>query len=445
MTLELSAEEQRRAEKIVRQLRLLNGPFSWGIVLLVAGSYIAWLFGWLSVGVFVLCLFWFLLLVVYRCSVSFTTKRVVTILSEEVNAPLYYQIVVKMNVATARIAAEHATGNFRFGADACTELLKSNVKRGKEDCLCYLAVVYFDLCDFAKLEQICAAFDRYVSSLSARRKEKVLASYPVMPFFSAFLRGDDAWCFDYIQRRKSDSRLTDFYLRYRAGILHTRRGELEQAKACFRDVSEAAPRFCITDLATERLALLESGEDALRVTREVLPDGGASMAAAGVSKRFLLKPQRKWICLLFTFLCVFVLSVPVIAWREYKKEQELWERQTLEAIELYYEDVELLHYATIMSGDEVIETIEICSTSDGGLIVGCTYVYSDRDDVVHFYPAGSKIQPGIEYSFIGPTSGRQIYFCFYEERDEIPADGVVYRSKITYSDQVYYFVVTLGE
>ena len=198
-----------------------------------------------------------------RCAPWFFYRKYISNpLSNELNAPLYYEIVRQGKIydpsAIWQLQAEYFIGNHNHAVHICNQKLNDPKisKKYKYHYLMLLANVYFDIGDNETLVDVCKRFDSELTKESKRKIKTIKKQFPRIEFYQNFLNKNYDACYSYIYKPQTlpINQIKNIFLKARIALS---KNEKEDAEKYFQEVIQKAPNLNYADLSKHGLESIE--------------------------------------------------------------------------------------------------------------------------------------------------------------------------------------------
>ncbi len=424
----------KNAAVIVRKHRLLQVAFYVlvGIVLVLCVTLLPTSFTW--IGAIIVILLYLLRAKIMR---RLFDKSIAPILTQDRDPQLFKDILLGIkekdeNNALALIY-EYYLGNYQFIVNTCKKHLEATPTSEEAYVYLYnLALVYFNLGDEEKLLAVCDAFNtRLKAETDEKIKETNYFVCMLSEFFTRYLENDFEHCEAFLEAHfpKGMRRDVPIIMLYLRAVLYYKAGRTAEARELFFEITQTAPKMYHAVHAKQHLDSIQAGKTYAPRSSDLLPQDETD-------PRKPTKKRSELFHILMIVVAVLILLIPISLLTD--KNDKAIDKA---AVEMLYEDVKILDSFFLERNGDTVESMCIASTSDAGLVVGCTYVYDDdEEDTVYFEPLAVRIEPGKAYTARGSVSGKFITFCFYENKRDIP-DKTYYISSVRYDGKQLFFAV----
>ena len=197
--------------------------------------------------------------------VSFFVARIIirkvllSVLMDDLDAPLFRKIVKKGKLAGFQLWSEYYCGNFGNVVELCRKKL-ADPKVAKKGCYMYLgrlAAVYYAMGDSESLQAVCQEVEEYLKTEKPSVKSKQAAYIKLFDFYNAYLAGDWETC-EKLEERQTKSNLDRMAWVNSHARLALAKGDVDRAKELFEEARQA-PNLCYAACAEEGLRAIEEG------------------------------------------------------------------------------------------------------------------------------------------------------------------------------------------
>ena len=318
-------------------------------------------------------------------------KVILSVLMDDLNAPLFRKIVKKGKFAGLQLWSEYYCGNFGNVVELCRKKLADPkaAKKGRYMYLGRLAAVYYAMGDSESLQTVCQEVEEYLKTEKPSVKSKQAAHIKLFDFYNAYLAGDWETC-EKLEERQTKSNLDRMAWVNSHARLALAKGDVDRAKELFEEARQA-PNLCYAACAEEGLRAIEEGT----------PYGEGLEPLATTEDFYVIYPakaikffHRVWVvcCVLLVILLWVSAGLELYAKKEAERQEELqiqreeerrrkreeYEEKYRVLIENDYDGVKILDCFTLKCGDETADSMIICEADDG-LLIASTYVYEGEE------------------------------------------------------------------
>ncbi len=387
------------------------------------------------------------------CLVGFFAKRIIirkvllSVLLDDLNAPLFRQIVRKGKFVGLQLLSEYYCGNFGNVVEICRRKLvdPKAAKKGRYVYFQRLAAVYYVTGDNESLRAVCQEVEEYLRTEKPSVKRKQAAYIKTFDSYNAYLAGD--WeTFEKFEERQVKTKLDRIAWANSHARLALAKGEVERAKELFEEARQAS-NLCYAACADEGLRAIEEGTPY-----------GEGFAPLSVTDDFYVMYPTKAneffrrvyvVCLILGVILLWVSAgLELYAKKEAERQEELqiqreeerrrkreeYEEKYRVLIENDYDGVKILDCFTLKCGDETADSMIICEADDGLLIVS-TYVYKGEEQPQYesqvylskyLFPMGEEIPWDLDFDCV--VSDYSIRVVCYSQEQGIPENALAVRS-----------------
>lgn len=186
-------------------------------------------------------------------------KVILSVLMDDLNAPLFRKIVKKGKFAGLQLWSEYYCGNFGNVVELCRKKLADPkaAKKGRYMYLGRLAAVYYAMGDSESLQTVCQEVEEYLKTEKPSVKSKQAAYIKLFDFYNAYLAGDWETC-EKLEERQTKSNLDRMAWVNSHARLALAKGDVDRAKELFEEARQA-PNLCYAACAEEGLRAIEEG------------------------------------------------------------------------------------------------------------------------------------------------------------------------------------------
>ena len=383
-------------------------------------------------------------------------KVILSVLMDDLNAPLFRKIVKKGKFAGLQLWSEYYCGNFGNVVELCRKKLADPkaAKKGRYMYLGRLAAVYYAMGDSESLQTVCQEVEEYLKTEKPSIKSKQAAYIKLFDFYNAYLAGDWETC-EKLEERQTKSNLDRMAWVNSHARLALAKGDVDRAKELFEEARQA-PNLCYAACAEEGLRAIEEGT----------PYGEGLEPLATTEDFYIIYPakvikffRRVWVvcCILAVILLWVSAGLELYAKKEAERQEELqiqreeerrrkreeYEEKYRVLIENDYDGVKILDCFTLKCGDETADSMIICEADDGLLIVS-TYVYKGEEQPQYesqvylskyLFPMGEEIPWNLDFDCV--VSDYSIRVVFYSQEQGIPENALSVRSVEAYETPLH--------
>ena len=373
-------------------------------------------------------------------------KVILSVLMDDLNAPLFRKIVKKGKFAGLQLWSEYYCGNFGNVVELCRKKLADPkaAKKGRYMYLQRLASVYYVTGDDENLRAICQEVEACLATEKPSIKRKQAAYINLFQVYNAYLKGDFETG-EKLEANQGKTKLERVARMNSRAHLALAKGDTERAKELFEEVRKAS-NLCYATCAEEGLRAIEQGT----------PYGEGLEPLATTEDFYVMYPakvieffHRVWIvcCILAVILLWVSAGLELYAKKEAERQEELqiqreeerrrkreeYEEKYRVLIENDYDGVKILDCFTLKCGDETADSMIICEADDGLLIVS-TYVYKGEEQPQYesqvylskyLFPMGEEIPWDLDFDCV--VSDYSIRVVFYNQEQGIPENALAVR------------------
>ena len=383
-------------------------------------------------------------------------KVILSVLMDDLDAPLFRKIVKKGKFAGLQLWSEYYCGNFGNVVEICRKKLADPkaAKKGRYMYLQRLASVYYVTGDDENLRAICQEVEACLATEKPSIKRKQAAYINLFQVYNAYLAGDWETC-EKLEERQAKSNLDRMAGVNSQARIALAKGDFDRAKELFEEARQA-PNLCYAACAEEGLRAIEQGT----------PYGEGFEPLATTEDFYVMYPakvieffRRVWIvcCILAVILLWVSAGLELYAKKEAERQEELqiqreeerrrkreeYEEKYRVLIENDYDGVKILDCFTLKCGDETADSMIICEADDGLLIVS-TYVYKGEEQPQYesqvylskyLFPMGEEIPWDLDFDCV--VSDYSIRVVFYNQEQGIPENALAVRFVEAYDTPLY--------
>ncbi|GEM_PF-6754825 len=340
-----------------------------------------------------------------------------------------------------RINAAMCTGDYQTTVNIATTQMrkKKSSIMGKYSYLGILALIYFELRDFEKLQILLKKYDEYKENYPS--KSFLSSSNSVWSYYRYFLDKNYEACKIVCKERNLGLKPNVWYIKLRKlqndffyAIACYENGDFKEAKSFFENIISIAPRMDYATLSKKYLMAIEQEQPVSLFDVEVLPDTNFQIYDNKTEKRIKKSKLVKRIGIVI----VVVFSV-VGCFLNVKNDSDIsdFEKKLSRAVTLHYEDAIILDYFNLYKDEIFVDSL--------GLIVenNCIHlveiVFSDNSQTVDILSIEEDLDLGEYYCLKSPVS--EYYLGFVLTQSEI-ADADAYRVReLKVNNNKYLFFV----
>ena len=383
-------------------------------------------------------------LTVFALKIYASNKYLNAPLSNDLNAPLYYEIITtgKFYDRTARVylQAEYFMGHYENVIAICNQMLaKPKTKRKLYySYVTYLANVCYNLGDRENLQKICQQVSVFLADEKPRVKKRLARFIKRLQFYDDYLEQNWDACENYLAANVGTTALSHIVNLYDKAHVALAKGELDRAKVFFAEVQKAQG-LCYADHATHALEAIEADRPY-----------SEGIEPVNENKEYVLKPFPKKLKVLYAIaiaLCAFyALSTGLQSCENLKTESDI-----CKAIEEDYDDAKVLHTFNLMYGDKLADDMVVCEVYEG-LLLASVYTYTGEDTIYYHEQAfisahelkNDKLKIQYNY-FTCVVSNAYAEFAFCSKKSDIPEDALYSFSVKAHGKTVYISVISVSE
>ena len=373
-------------------------------------------------------------------------KVILSVLMDDLNAPLFRRIVKKGKFAGLQLWSEYYCGNFGNVVELCRKKLADPkaAKKGRYMYLGRLAAVYYAMGDSESLQAVCQEVEKYLKTEKPSVKSKQATYIKLFDFYNAYLAGDWETC-EKLEERQAKSNLDRMAGVNSQARIALAKGDVDRAKELFEEARQA-PNLCYAACADEGLRAIEEGT----------PYGEGLEPLATTEDFYVMYPAKvieffhrvRIVCCILAVILLWVSAgLELYAKKEAERQEELqiqreeerrrkreeYEEKYRVLIENDYDGVKILDCFTLKCGDETADSMIICEADDGLLIVS-TYVYKGEEQPQYesqvylskyLFPMGEEIPWDLDFDCV--VSDYSIRVVFYNQEQGIPENALEVR------------------
>ena len=334
-------------------------------------------------------------------------KVILSVLMDDLNAPLFRKIVKKGKFAGLQLWSEYYCGNFGNVVELCRKKLADSkaAKKGRYMYLGRLAAVYYAMGDSENLQAVCQEVEEYLKTEKPSVKSKQAAYIKLFDFYNAYLAGDWETC-EKLEERQTKSNLDRMAWVNSHARLALAKGDVARAKELFEEALQA-PNLCYAACADEGLRAIEEGTpygeglEPLATTEDFYVIYPAK--AVGIFRRLGIV-----CCVLGVILLWVSAGLELMEIREAERAKEAQGQQGRESnlqklnqlkqnnekyerhkeklrvlFEKEYDNVEVLSTFSIEHNGDMLDTLCLFKTDDT-LFLASTYIYTGDEDTYYY-------------------------------------------------------------
>ncbi len=415
------------------------------------------------------------------CAVGFFAKRIITrkvllsVLVDDLNAPLFRQIVRRGKFAGVQLLSEYYCGNFGNVVEICRKKLADPkaAKKGRYMYLGRLAAVYYLAGDDENLRAVCQEVEEYLKTEKPSVKRKQAAYINLFNFYNAYLNGDWETC-EKLDARQVKTNLDRIAAAHSHARLALAKGEIERAKELFEEARQA-PNLCYATYANEGLRAIEEGT----------PYGEGLEPLAVTEDFYVMYPTKvsgffrraSIVCFVIAIILLWVSAA--IEFEEIRKAEQAKEAQTQQGkepdlkklnqlkqnreeyanhkekirllVEEEYDNVEVLSSFNIKKDDDALDTLCVFKT-DEDLVLATIYIHTGDENTYYYQvqatlPLSALEDPYMvrDFRFDCVTSDMTAAVRFCSNPVSFPAGALGYMSLDVNGKTVYFVLLSAQE
>ena len=369
-------------------------------------------------------------------------KYVYDVLNEELDAPQYIEIMNRIGkydpFALHQLQILFAKGRHADVVSLCTKQMDNPyAKRCKPAYLHHMAFAYFSLGDDRRLAEIHEAAEWYLQSLKDPEKGRRLL--PMQVFYAAYLKRDTDACEAYFVANPPNMRIAAVQRYLLMARVAQLKGDTETAEQCLHQVLTDAPNTPAALTAKAHLAAMERGEGYDKAFPEALPDPLFPVVTSEKRHRFSKILIR--VCMIVAAgLLAYSVVMGGISTRRYNALKE----DVRVAMEAEHDGVTVFECFTVSDGESWVETLALCSTDKGILLVS-PYCEGDSEELL-CYPVAVFIKEDFvgdalpARPFAGYTADYNGLCAFYASKRDIPEDACISFPITVYGRELWFAV-----
>ena len=376
-------------------------------------------------------------------------KHVYNLLLEELNAPLFVEVlegVCKYDpFSLFQLQKLQAEGRYADVVSLCTIQLQNPTAR--QLALSYLHSMesaYFHLGDDRKLKEIHEATEWQILQSKDPTKSRKQISFH--DFFGLYLKRDLAACEAYLAANPTPTRLSAMNRLLTRARLALLQGDTEGAAGLFRRILTEAPNTPTAMVAKANMEALERGEGYGKAFPEALPDPLFPVDAVMYTKKHkattIVRRVYKIVMIaVIAAAILFLLVMPYVG----KNAEEAYNLAVWEAMEVEHDGVMVLGSFTLQRGDTPVESVAVCTTNEGFMLVALYYRNDPNETlceplvtITHETFGGEALPSG---SFEGYVSDYYATYSFYAAKRDVPR-GIESVCPVEIGGRTLWFAVT---
>lgn len=397
-------------------------------------------------------------------------KVILSVLMDDLNAPLFCRIVKKGKFAGLQLWSEYYCGNFGNVVELCRKKLADPkaAKKGRYMYLGRLAAVYYAMGDSESLQTVCQEVEEYLKTEKPSVKSKQAAYIKLFDFYNAYLAGDWETC-EKLEERQTKSNLDRMAWVNSHARLALAKGDVARAKELFEEVRKV-PNLCYAACAEEGLRAIEEGT----------PYGEGVEPLASTEDFYVIYPSKiagffrraSIVCFVIAIILLWVSAGLELQERmEAERQEELQNQQKNELdlekfeqleqnreeyeqykeklrvlVEKDYDNVEVLSAFSIEKEGKIQDTMFLFKTDDS-LCLATIYIYTGDKDTYYYQvqttlPISAFEDPNLvrDFNFDCVTTNTTVSVRFCLKKTSFPTSGLGYL-QITVSEKTVYLVL----
>ena len=409
-------------------------------------------------------------------------KVILSVLMDDLDAPLFRKIVKKGKFAGFQLWSEYYCGNFGNVVELCRKKLADPkaAKKGRYMYLGRLAAVYYAMGDSESLQTVCQEVEEYLKTEKPSVKSKQAAYIKPFDFYNAYLAGDWETC-EKLEERQTKSNLDRMAWVNSHARLALAKGDLERAKELFEEARQA-PNLCYAACAEEGLRAIEEGT----------PYGEGLEPLATTEDFYIIYPAKVikffryvWVvcCILAVILLWVSAGLELYAKKEAERQEELQNQQKNELnlekfqqldqnraeseknkaeyekykeklrllVEKDYDNVEILNTFSIEKEGKLQDTMFLFKT-DKGLCLATIYIYTNDKDTYYYQvqtilPISALEDPYMvrDFNFDCVTTDTTVAMRFCSNKISFPTSALGYLQTTVNGKTVYLILLSVEE
>ena len=376
-------------------------------------------------------------------------KHVYNLLLEELNAPLFVEVlegVCKYDpFSLFQLQKLQAEGRYADVVSLCAIQLKSPAaKRYALSYLHCMETACFHLGDDSKLKEVYEATERQI--LQSKAPAKSRKWIPTHELYGLYLKRDWEAIEAHFSANPTSGRFAAMSRLLTRARLALVREDTEGAVELFRRVLAEAPNAPVAVVAKAHLEAIERGEGYDKAFPEALPDPLFPVdAAVHAQKHKTVTIVRR----LYNIVAIaviaaavlFALVMPYVG----KNAEEAYNLAVWEAMEVEHDGVMVLGSFTLQRGDTPVESVAVCTTNEGFMLVALYYRNDPNETlceplvtITHETFGGEALPSG---SFEGYVSDYYATYSFYAAKRDVPR-GIESVCPVEIGGRTLWFAVT---
>ena len=390
----------------------------------------------------------------------FYRKYISNPLSNELNAPLYYEIVrqgkIYVTSAIWQLQAEYFVGNHNNAIRICNQKLNDPKisKKYKYHYLMFLANVYFDIGDNETLVDICQKFNSELTKESKRKTRTIKKQFPRIEFYQNFVNENYDACYSFICKPQTlpINQIKNIFFKARIALS---KNEKEDAEKYFKEVIQKAPNLNYADLSKHGLESIEKDVsykdtfDKIDISDEFIIPTPPKSQRIGRIVRFTAGIIIVAIAVSYIGFSIFLKIHENQSAKQYEEqlaEYNKYNENVRILLEENHDGVEIVETFNLKYKEQIVETMFVSKT-DTGIIIGSLFSYPDENKITY------DIDYEMPYSDLNKTHSPLMYlgyYCtlpdyyiecyFYADEKDVP-DNYYHLTTVQVNEKTLYIVI----
>ena len=332
-------------------------------------------------------------------------KTIASVLFVELDAIGFQELIKENNFLPPlgyRINAALFTGDYQTVVNIVTiRMKKRSTIRVRYLCLSILALAYFELRDFEKLQILLTKYDDYKAKYPS--KSLLNSSNSVWSYYRYFLEQNYEACKVVSKERNLGLRpnawnvnlarlQTDFFY----AVACYENGDIEEAKKIFENIISDAPKMNYAVLSQKYCLAIERAQAVLLFDKEILPDANFRILDTKTAAKVR---WYKALRLISIAVLVFLL-ITRFAFPDFEKIKRtdivIFEEKLHIALQAHYDKYNIISYLNLHHNNELTDSFCFVQNEKGGYDIGFL-VTSDKGNTIDFMFAIKDIKCGERY------------------------------------------------
>lgn len=314
-------------------------------------------------------------LLVLRFAIRITAdKTILTVLFDQLEAFEFQKIINDnrfISPLTYRVNAAISTGDYQTVVNiVTTQMQKKRCSiRAKYSYLCILALTYFELRDFEKLQTLITKYDEY--KVSYPSKSFLRSSNSTWNYYKYFLEQNYEACKAVCKERGLElnpkawnTKIIKLQNDFLCAVACYENGELDEAKKFFENIIAFAPRMNHATLSQKYLVAIKQGQPISLDNVAIIPDSNYRIYDTKTEAK--IRNYRLIIRVGVVIVAAFLIASSVLSSLGRRKNSDIsiFDKNLSRAVIQHYEDATVLDYFNLYKDETFVDSLGLIVEND---------------------------------------------------------------------------------